>query len=407
MRWLWLAATALLSMTLSSSAAPAFRVGVASSKITPSLQRRVWIAGYGMNRPAESVHDDLWARALVIERGRQRVALVALDLIGLSHLRTNQIRKQVTAVSAERVLIACSHTHSGPDTIGIWGPNQQTTGRDPEYMAKLMALVAATVDQAAASLRPARMFVGAATVPDGLLHNAREPIQDKLMTALRFVDDDDQTIATLLNYGGHPEVMTTPSRALSSDWVHYLRETVESEFGGTALFFNGALGGMVTPEVKANTFGECERVGKGVGRAAVKALKSAERINSPRLRYWRDQVSLELDNQNFIALADIGVLEKGLFDGRAVMTEVSRLDLGPVRMLSIPGEVLPRPWLDLKKRMKSRYPICIALGNDELGYILHPDDFGKELYRYEASMSVGPKTWPALLEAALGLLKKR
>ena len=89
------------------------------------------------------------------------------------------------------------------------------------------------------------------------------------------------------------------------------------------------------------------------------------------------------------------------------MTEVGRLDLGPVRMLSIPGEVLPRPWLDLKKRMKSRYPICIALGNDELGYILHPDDFGKELYRYEASMSVGPKTWPALLEAALGLLKKR
>jgi len=407
MRWLILGAALGLLTTFSATAAPRLRVGVAKVKITPSLKRRVWIAGRGENRPAESVHDDVWARALVLERGKMRVALVALDLIGLSHQRIEQARKLIREVPGDRVIIASSHTHSGPDTIGLWGPNGQTTGRDPVYLDSLAPKIAAAVSQAVKNLRPATLSAGAITVPEGLAHNDREPIQDKTLTALRVDDEHGKAIATLINYGCHPEVMITDSHAISSDWIHYTRLTVEREIGGTAVFFNGALGGMISPTVASHTWPECERVGNGIGAAAVQALKAAKRAKSPRLRFWRRSVTLKLDNHKFITAAKIGLLEKSLFTGDTLQTEVCRLDMGPVRFLTIPGEVLPRPWLGLKAEVKAPYPVCIALGNDELGYILHPEDFPRDLYRYERSMSVGQQTWPTLLAAERELLAKK
>src|SRR5687767_2688389 len=97
------------------------RAGAAAVKITPSLTRTVYIAGYNNNRPATSVHDDLWARALVLDDGKSRLAVVSCDLIGLFNRRVKQIRALIKAVPPDNVLIACTHVHSGPDTLGLWG----------------------------------------------------------------------------------------------------------------------------------------------------------------------------------------------------------------------------------------------------------------------------------------------
>src|SRR5258706_150392 len=131
--WLMILAAAL-TLTLTArplTAAPELRVGASAVKITPSLTRPVYIAGYESKRVAEGVHDDLWARALVLDDGTTRMAVVALDLIGVSNLRVEKMRAGITSVPAENILIACTHVHSGPDTLGIWGPNFATTGIDP------------------------------------------------------------------------------------------------------------------------------------------------------------------------------------------------------------------------------------------------------------------------------------
>ena len=88
-----------------------------------------------------------------------------------------------------------------------------------------------------------------------------------------------------------------------------------------------------------------------------------------------------------------------------VDTEVWRVDLGPVTWISIPGEILPRPALALKAKMPGKYKMIVALGNDELGYILDPEDYPRDLYKYERSMSVGPQAWPRLWEAAQKLIR--
>jgi hypothetical protein len=72
----------LLVVGLASSrtiAAETLQVGAAASVITPPVGTPM--SGYYFERAAEGVHDDIFAKALVLDRGGTRVALVSLDLI--------------------------------------------------------------------------------------------------------------------------------------------------------------------------------------------------------------------------------------------------------------------------------------------------------------------------------------
>jgi len=400
----------LLSLALpgpdAGAQAPRLRVGAAAVKITPSLTRPVFIAGYNSNRPADAVHDDLWARALVLDDGATRVAIVALDLVGLFNPRIRQMRARIASVPAGNVLITCTHVHSGPDTMGIWGPNPFTTGVDPLYMSRLEDRVVAAVEQASRNLRPARMLAGKTDVPNGFVHNSREPLQDRQLTALRFVEPDGKTVGTLIHYGAHPEV--NKSNSLTSDFVHYTREAVEKRFGGVALYVNGALGGMVTPEITGHTWEEMRRVGEGVGVSAVAAAAGAEEMASTRITLRRRDVELPLENPGFQVYLKAKIFDPPMAgairtDG-TLTTEVWRLDIGRVCFVTLPGEILPKPALALKAMMPGPYRMVVGLGNDELGYILDPEDFDTPRYRYEKSMSVGKQAWPLLLAAARELL---
>ena len=380
---------------------PVLRAGASAVKITPSLTRPVYIAGYEKNRLATSVHDDLWARALVLDDGSTRLAVVSCDLVGLSNVRVRKIRERIRSVPPENVLITTTQVHSGPDTLGLWGPGFTRSGVDPVYMARLEDRIVAAVDAAARAVQPVSLSVGATDVPEGLVYNSREPIQDPRLTTLRFTAEDGRTVGTVVHYGAHPEV--NKSKALTSDFVHYVREAVEERVGGVALFLNGALGGMVTPKISRPTFEEMRRVGEGVGRAAVQAIETAAPEPSPRLAVRQRRVGLPLENDQFKLLLGAKILEGEMADGK-VQTEVWRVDLGGVTWITIPGEILPKTALALKALMPGRHRLVVALGNDELGYILDPADFGKDRFKYERSMSVGKETWPLLLEAARSLI---
>jgi hypothetical protein len=99
----------------------------------------------------------------------------------------------------------------------------------------------------------------------------------------------------------------------------------------------------------------------------------------------------------------LGIIE-GRLHGTDVETEVARIDLGSVRMVTVPGEVLPKPALALKQEIPGPAPLILALGEDELGYIIDPSDWHKETYKYERSVSVGPQAWPRILAAERQLL---
>ncbi|HVY61853.1 MAG TPA: hypothetical protein VHF22_09380, partial [Planctomycetota bacterium] len=106
------------------------RAGAGAVEITPDLSGPpVWMAGFDSGRRALGVHDPLWARALVLDDGRARVGIVALDLIGFFHDEVVLARRALPRDLGIDYLAVCStHDHEGPDTMGLWGSRLLSSG---------------------------------------------------------------------------------------------------------------------------------------------------------------------------------------------------------------------------------------------------------------------------------------
>ena len=228
----------------------------------------VFIGGYGPGRPAQDIHDPITARAVVIEDGGEYVAMVALDFVGLAHPRINAaaaMLHEVDGFDPDRLIVASTHNHQGPDTMGLWGdPLNGLSGFDPAYQDRVANAIAQAVREAAAAARPVTLRVGAVKMEDvspyyngsvfggvnptdtmhGMIHDIRDPViaSNQLLTLQ--AKDDAGTVFTLTNWSGHPEVRGGDNNGISADWVGVERQVLESRFGGTAIHFPECLGGM-------------------------------------------------------------------------------------------------------------------------------------------------------------------
>src|SRR5262245_45911509 len=86
------------------------RVGFGETDITPKVGgKTVFLAGFGHNRKATAVHDPLFARAVVLQHGNQKVALVSVDVVGLFHESVERVRKRLPDFTY--VLVSSTHNH--------------------------------------------------------------------------------------------------------------------------------------------------------------------------------------------------------------------------------------------------------------------------------------------------------
>jgi hypothetical protein len=120
------------------------RAGADRRVITPSIERPVWLAGFQPNRPALGIQDNLYVRTLALQDGLgELLVLSACDLIGVLRGEVLAIRAAAgrQGIDERAVHVIATHTHHGPDTIGLWGPDPATTGRDPHYIDALCEAV--------------------------------------------------------------------------------------------------------------------------------------------------------------------------------------------------------------------------------------------------------------------------
>lgn len=389
------------------------KIGYAQAVITPSLDRPVFLAGFGQNRRAESVHDDLYARALSLSQGETVLVLCALDLIGLFRPQVQGVARRFQTPGLA-LLIASTHTHHGPDTLGLWGPDTRTSGVDSVYMAelqeKITLVIAASLQgrQPAAGLKP-----GSLQVP-GLVKNARDPlILDEELTLLQFVGGDGHPLATLFNYPCHPEVLWEHNPHITSDYPGVLRRHVEERTGAPCLFFSGALGGMLTPDVQDHSFEECQQFGLALAEAGLGALDNLEALPLGGLEIQTAEVQVRLTNPLFKLAFRRGLMPDTRDRRGRVTTQVSLLKIGPLWLAAVPGELLPRLGLRLKAELRQAgagVAGVIGLANDELGYLLPQEDFHYPLNpfkpgrHYEETMSLSSDIGPRLMVALRSLL---
>jgi len=456
---------ALLSL-LAAAAAPPFapvapgpglRFGFAKRTLTPEIGRRpVYMAGFGHDRKATGVHDDLWARALAVSDGGTTVVLVAVDLIGLFHADVEEARALLRqTVPRAELIVASTHVHEGPDTMGLWGKGQLSSGVDPAYLDRVRRTVAATAAEAVGRLQPARLVLAKARTP-GLIEDTRLPIViDDTLVAWQVIGAEGATLGTLVNWSSHPEALGGDNTQVTSDYVHYLRARMEERLGGTSVFLVGSIGGLMTPlglkltdakgqPIPADSFALAQAVGERAADAALEALRGGGRPSaSSALAYRRATVYVPLENRLFRLALFLGVLDRRLYShgepatalfGDDMESEVGHLVVGDAEALCVPGEIYPElvqggiqepqdPAADfpgaareraLASLMKSDYPMILGLANDEIGYVIPrsewdakaPFAYGRKEGQYGEVNSVGPSAAGRLEEAFERLLAR-
>lgn len=390
-----LCTVALFALMVVLGASPAsaqgtFLAGAAKAKITPQTPQ--YMAGYDSNRRSTGVHDDLWARAVVLKSDSQVLAIASVDLMAFPYVYVKRVREIVKSVPAESILIAATHDHSAPDVVGLWGPKEGESGVDKAYVDSLVQTVAQVIEQAAGAMKPATIRYAAGDLP-GVSKNVNvAEILDTGIAALQVAGEDTKPIATLVNFACHAEIMQ--NTRITADFPNWLYQRVEEKAGGVALFVNGAQGGMITANIEniyqkgQDNWDDAAKIGNSIADKALEILAAVNPAQNPAIVFKTNPLLVPLENQRFNAAIEAGILPDFREDHN-VRTEIAAGTIGRAEFVTIPGEAFPNIGFLLKRWMTGDVKFIFGLTQDELGYIMSREDYGLKLYDYETSMSVG------------------
>lgn len=387
----------------------------------------LWMGGMGLRQPT-GVLDDLWARAVAFafgggEPGRgvggsgQPIAfvIVAVDTLGVSMRRADAIRRRVVKaappgldLAVERVVVAATHTHAGPDTIGIFGPDDLTGAWDGGYLDVIEDQATAAALEALGSLREARLSFAEGTCGAACVVDADPPDHtDPSIGVLQARDaHGDEVIATLVSVANHPEALWGRNTLISSDFPHVVRERLEAVLGGMAIYVSAAVGLMQTP-AKDMPAGpdRMEHIGNLYADAVLSALDAAVEVppGAP-VTFGHATIPTRLDNLGLYIAVQLDIAEgykEYLYwieddpmcgDLGCLDLPTSVLRLGDVATLvTFPGEVVPElvtgeittPWElgealvfpeaphepALADHLATPGRFVVGLANAEVGYI--------------------------------------
>ena len=250
---LWL--LSLLMIMVCPCAQADLRAGASRVDITPDIKAaNIPLGGYAARKGAAStgVHDSVYAHALVLSSGNEKVAVVSLDLCFLPASVKSEVVKRLEAQArgwtAGSLFLAATHTHCGPDPIAMHAGNRfKLTGWTP-FSASLLDFtadrIAAAIVQAEKAQRPASVGVGSIEAPTLNRNRRGEKTTDPALTLLKVVGQDGKSIAAVVNFAAHPTLYDDKMMEISADWPGVTATEVEKVLGdgSVCLFLNGAEG---------------------------------------------------------------------------------------------------------------------------------------------------------------------
>ena len=346
-------------------------------------------------------------------------------------------------------MVASLHDHEAPDLIGIWGESIFKSGVNEKYMQLVIDGAVRSVEMAVKQLEPVTLhFAKDENSAAGLMKDTRPPIvKDPGIYLIRATRADGSTKGVLMTWADHPETLWSKNLLITSDFPHYVRKGIEDKLGGTCVYFNGAVGGLMTtqpslpvPDPKTGkdlsepSFEKAEAQGMTLADIAIKALEQPQdSLTKGSIKLQAQTFTLPFKNTMFRIAAIIGLMDRGMTGRWKVRTEMAAFALGPASFLTIPGEIypeivnggieapagrdfeiMPQEVPPLRTKMPGDFKFVIGLANDELGYIIPKSEWDnkkpwmydgkKEFYGEENSM--GPETAPIIYNEASELLSK-
>ncbi|HEY1590238.1 MAG TPA: hypothetical protein VGF81_00480 [Solirubrobacteraceae bacterium] len=321
------------------------------------------LLGGGGNTPRyfDHVADPVTARAMVVSNGRQTVGVEVVDQEGLFNVYQERIRAKVRAdgYRLSNVFISATHDESAPDSMGLGGVSQTTSGVNNYWASYLVDQAAKAVERAYRARRRATIRYTEVLEPSNVRQcwSSYPYVDDQHIPVLQAVDARGRTILTLANVSQHAETLgfnggtsalDAQNNWVSADWINFFRSSLQQRLGGVAIEMAGSVGSVESPEVypwaisrtpqqyidashpagcrtlfntrrgpdTAGAFhvplgysGETKAFGTDLARPIIQALSSGEYHNSQTNTIWgaRANICVKLQNELFVLGAAVGV----------------------------------------------------------------------------------------------------
>jgi len=390
------------------------RVGRARVVITPPVGTS--LAGYFRDRKATAVRDDLYANAVVIQAGGERLAIVSCDLLtpfAPVTERARRLAQERTGIPPDHILVCTTHTHTGPEVRdGTVVPVCE------EWRSELPGRIAEAIARAADKMVPATLRAGSTELHDysfnrlfRLVDGSEQfgrggrgeeilgtagPIDPQVLT-LGAVGEDGRLLALLVNFALHADVIGGISADfISADWPGAVARNIAAVYGDetVTLFLQGAAGDINHfPHQPTNlpTGGpaKAEQLGRAVAGAAMVAHERAEPMTSLELRarlqnlsvpYYTRDAALAAEIEELKAKDHLGDFERFLverfeswpYDGQDAEVPIQVFRIGDVGLVGLPAEIFVRIGLEIKRWSPTRATFVVALANASVSSYIPP-----------------------------------
>lgn len=383
--------------------------GVADLPASPGTP----LGGYGglRDRIATGTLDPPQARALLLASRELRVALIAVDIVIVTPAIRDQVVERIRALAVDTLLIAATHTHSGPGGyMPGWLAARVTAGRyDPSMPGRIAEAAALAVERAARDLRPARVGWAEGHLDLARNRHSGNETDETALPVLRVDRSDGEPVVALYSYGCHPVVLSPRNLEYSADYVGAARALLDERVG-TAIFLPGPLGdqnpesglGELWPDDREEMRAQLREVGERVATAVrdtYARIETEGRVPLQTYETWVETPPVKL--RRWSALWWFRPFTKhSVVSFLSQQTVFQTIRLGDALLIGFPAEINSALGGATREAVPAGFvPIPIAHANDWLGY-----GVSSEAYRrggYEASLSFfGEEFGPWLVERA-------
>ena len=388
-----------------------FLAGAATRTINPEKDS-LYLAGGKANRPFIDVHDNLYVKAMVVSNRNNNITMLTFDCIGLLYPQLQAIRSRIKVelplIDPEHIVMSSTHTHSGPDVVGIWGKDLAHSGVNDKHMQLIVDRAVEAIKEATQARKPVSISFGSGSFGEDWVKNISEPGElDRSVSIIQLTDLNGKNIAMLTNFACHPTIMDDASTAASSDYVWGYYKYLDSAQGGVNMFLQGAIGGWIQPEGVPHTFDQANYYGTSLGKYVFELTKNKNA--SKNINFNSVKVDFPLSNPSFQMLSKAGIIKRDF--GKTVSSEIAYFNIGDASFATHPGETCPALGLATKELMNNKGPkFVLGLSQDALGYIVKPSffDLSKNIphSEYLTGMSIGPATMGIILSNLKTLIRK-
>ena len=388
-----------------------FRAGWAKVNITPPFPTPT--AGYGKRRGKvyTSVHDSVYVRAIVIDNGITKAAIVAADLLIIPPTVIKLLQSRLTEkeIPFDQVFFGATHSHN---SVGGWGTGISSlffSGKyDPKTVDRLADAFYQAIVKAKAEMEPAQLTymeaIDSVDIRNRLVGEEGE-IDPEIRSAA-FVTKSGKK-AILSSYAAHSTVLNSSNIVLSRDYPGMLVDSLEKDRYNFAMYMAGAVGSMGPIEKGKDDFDEVKNQAYGVQQA----ILSEKSVKAEAKGAILEAVTLPLPLRQPTPRLTMNIVLRPWAFKKAFgeyPVYIKALRIGNMLMVGMPcdfsGELVAG--LDAYAKTKGLNLIVTSFNGGYIGYITHDKYFDRDLYETKTMNWYGPYNGAYLQEVIKDIIDK-